>query len=113
MDQDQIKKLEIKDSKKKQSKTHTFTYEFKLFKSSGDFGWANYSTNVQFDVDPNSSHHPNKRHQEPAKRYQSHAKKKCSNDIRPERTWTNRSKQFQESLRKALNQPFILEKNGW
>ena len=56
VDKDQIKKLEIKDSKKKQSKAHAFAYEFKLFKSSGDFGWANYSTDVHFDVEPNSSH---------------------------------------------------------
>ena len=110
VDQDQIKKLEIKDSKKKQSKAHAFAYEFKLFKSSGDFGWANYNTDVHFDVDPNSSHRREQRRQEPAKRYQGHAKKKCSNDIRPERKRTNRSQQFQESLKKALNEPFILEK---
>ena len=95
---------------KTQSKAHAFAYEFKLFKSSGDFGWANYNTDVHFDVDPNSGHRPDKRRQEPAKGYQGHAKKKCSNDIRPERKRTNRSKEFQESLKKALNEPFILEK---
>ena len=75
MDQDKIKKLEIKDSKKNhKSKAHAFAYEFKLFKS-GDFGWANYNTDVHFDVDPNSSHRPDKRRQEPAaKGYQGHAK---------------------------------------
>ena len=99
-----------RQQEKTQSKAHTFAYEFKLFKSSGDFGWANYSADVHFGVDPNSSHRPDKRRQEPAKRYQDNAKKKCSNDIRPERTWTNQSKEFPESLTKALNEPFILEK---
>ena len=99
-----------RQQEKTQSKAHAFACEFKLFKSSGDFGWANSSTDVQFDVGPNSSHRTDKRRQEPAKGCQGHAKKKHSNDIRPEITWTNRSKEFPESLKKALNEPFILEK---
>ena len=63
MDQDQIKNLETKDSKKKQSKMHAFSLELKLFKSSGNFESVNYNANVNFDVDLISSHWPDKRHQ--------------------------------------------------
>ena len=37
-------------------------------------------------------------------------KKKCTNDICPEKTQTNQSKQFVELLKKVLNELFILEK---
>ena len=99
-------------NQRQQEKTNEFAYECKLFKSSDDFGWPNCSTNVHFDVDPSSIHRPDKCRQEQAKGYQSHAQKTCSIDIRPGRMRTNRSKEFQESLKKALNEPFILEKTN-
>ena len=70
-----------RQQEKTQSKAHAFAHEFKL--SSSNFRWTNYRTTVYFDVGSNFSHRPDKGRQEPAKEYQSHAKKKCSNDISP------------------------------
>ena len=93
VDQDQIKKPEMKGSKKKHRVKHMHSpMNLNCLNHWGDFGWGNYSTNVYFDVDPNSSHRPDKCRQEPAKKYRSEAKKMCCKDKRPERTRTIRSK---------------------